>query len=38
MVTFLRGFITKVYLEYTKELHKLHNNYPWGSDKLELKR
>ena len=34
----LRGFVLEVDLEYSKELHELHNNYPLATDKLEIKR
>ena len=27
-----------VYLEYPKELHELHNDYPLSSDKIDIKR
>lgn len=34
----LRGRILEVGLEYSKELHKLHNDYILVSDKLEIKQ
>ena len=30
------GYILKVYLEYSSELHDLHNDYPLGPEKLEI--
>ena len=34
----LRGCILEVNLEYSKELHELHNDYLLVPDKLEIKR
>ena len=34
----LRGCVLEVNLEYSKELHKLHNDYPLAPDKLEIKK
>ena len=34
----LRGCISEVDLEYPKELHELHNDYPLAPDKLKIKR
>ena len=31
-----RGWILEVDLEYCKELHELHNDYPLASEKLEI--
>ena len=33
-----KGCILEVDLEYTKVLHKLHNDYPLAPDKIEIKR
>ena len=33
-----RGYVLKVDLEYPKELHELHNDYPLAPDKIEIKR
>ena len=33
-----KGCILKVDLEYSKELRKLHNNYPLAADRIEIKR
>ena len=33
-----RGCILEVDLEYSRKLHKLHNNSPLAPDKLEIKR
>ena len=33
-----KGCVLKVDLEYPKELHKLHNDYPLAADKIEIKR
>ena len=30
------GYILKVDLEYAKELHELHNDYPLAPEKLEI--
>ena len=30
------GYILEVDLEYPKELHELHNNYPWAPEKLAV--
>ena len=32
------GRALEVYLEYPKELHELHNDYPLSSDKIDIKR
>ena len=32
------GRALEVYLEYPKELHELHNDYPLASDKIDIKR
>ena len=32
------GYILEVDLEYADELHKLHNDYPLASEKLEIRR
>ena len=34
----LKGCILKVDLEYPKELHELHNDFPLVPDKIEIKR
>ena len=34
----MRGCIWEVNLEYPKELHELHNDYPLAPDKLKIKR
>ena len=34
----LRGCVLEVDLEYPKELHKWHNDYPLAPDKLEIKK
>ena len=31
-----RGCVLEVDLEYLKELHELHNDYPWASSKLKI--
>ena len=31
------GCVLKIHLEYPKKLHKLHNNYPLASYKIEIK-
>ena len=33
-----RGCVLEVDLEYLKELHELHNDYPWASSKLKIER
>ena len=33
-----KGCVLKVDLEYPKELHELHNDYPLAPDKIEIKR
>ena len=33
-----RSCVLKVNHEYPKELHKLHNDYPFTPDKLEIKK
>ena len=33
-----KGCDLEVDLEYPKELHKLHNDYPLAPDKIEIKR
>ena len=33
-----KGCVLEVDLEYPKELHKLHNDYPLAPDKIEIKR
>ena len=33
-----KGYALEVDLEYSVELHELHNNYPLASDKTEIKR
>ena len=33
----MKGCILEVHLEYPKELHELHNDYPLPPDKLEIK-
>ena len=32
-----KGCFVEVDLEYPKELHKLHNDYPLAPDKIEIK-
>ena len=32
-----KGYIVEVHLEYPKELHKLHNDYPFAPEKLAVK-
>ena len=34
----MKGFVLEVDLEYQKELHELHNDYPLALDKIEIKR
>ena len=34
----LRGCVLEVGLEYSKELHELHNDYPLAPDKLKIER
>ena len=34
----LKGCALEVDLEYSKELHELHNDYPLAPDKIEIKR
>ena len=34
----LKGCVLEVNLEYSKELHELHNDYPLVLDKLEITR
>ena len=34
----LKGNVLEVDLEYPKELHELHNNYPLAPDKIEILR
>ena len=34
----LKGNVFEVDLEYPKELHELHNNYPLAPDKIEILR
>ena len=34
----LRDCVSQIYLEYPKDLHELHNDYPLAADKLEIKR
>ena len=33
-----KGFVLELDLEYPKELHKLHNDYPLAPDKIKIKR
>ena len=33
-----KSCVLKVDLEYPKELHELHNDYPLAPDKIEIKR
>ena len=33
-----KGCLLEVYVEYPKELRKLHNDYPLAPDKIEIKR
>ena len=33
-----RGFILEVDLEYPKELHKIHNDYPLSPEKIQVKK
>ena len=33
-----KSCVLEVDLEYSKELHELHNDYPLASDKVEIKR
>ena len=33
-----KGCVLEVDLEYPKELHELHNDYPLAPDKIEIKR
>ena len=33
-----KGCVSEVDLEYLKELHELHNDYPSALDKIEIKR
>ena len=33
-----KGCVLEVHLEYPKEFHELHNNYPLAPDKIEIKR
>ena len=33
-----KGCVLEVDLQYTKELHELHNDYPFTPDKIEIKR
>ena len=33
-----KGCVLEVGLEYPKELHELHNDYPLAPDKIEIKR
>ena len=32
-----KGCLLEVYVEYPKELRKLHNDYPLAPDKIEIK-
>ena len=34
----LKGYVLEVVLEYPKELHELHNDYPLAPNKIEIKR
>ena len=34
----LEGFVLEVDLEYPKEVHELHNDYPLAPNKIEIKR
>ena len=34
----LKGCVLEVDLEYPKELHELHNDYPLAPNKIEIKR
>ena len=34
----LKGCVLEVDLEYPKELHELHKDYPLAPDKIEIKR
>ena len=34
----LEGCVIEVGLEYPRELHKLHNDYPLAPDEIEIKK
>ena len=34
----MKGCVLEVDLEYPKELHELHNDYPLAPNKIEIKR